>query len=118
MARVYWKGLSEDQLEDGRRLLNVEFEDKETGEILRWTPRWAHTLRLVDRAYEVEVSNEINSCYVPVLAAARHRFHERPKVSVEVSMSVGSEWKWCPDCDWHDFALCSCPVCTGLGVHD
>jgi hypothetical protein len=71
MGRIFWKGFSESRSPDGRRLLNVEFTEKETEEVYRWTPRWAQLLVTIQRASEVEAANQAGGRFENVLREAR-----------------------------------------------
>lgn len=117
MGRIFWKALTEKRLDDGRLLLDVEFEEKSTGDVHRWTPKWAHMLELTHRAYEVEVANETNSPYQPLLDAARNvRVEEQPRV--EETPVRGEPQRepyagFCVECDVHVVPVECCYFCDG-----
>ncbi len=115
MTRIFWKGLTENLLDDGRRLLDVEFEEKSTGEVYRWTPRWTHMLKLTQRAYEVEVANETESPYEPLLDSARN-IRVEPHPSVEEAPVLGEPQRepyaaFCVECDVHVVPVECCCFC-------
>ncbi len=71
MARLFWQGISEGTFPDGRRALNVLLRQKDTGDIHRWTPKWVEVAALAQGAHAVEVANEAESPYAPLLDGAR-----------------------------------------------
>lgn len=119
MARLYWRGLSEKR--DGRRrILHVEFREEGTGQVHWWRPRWDDMIDSIDRACEVEVTNQAGSPYESRLDAARRQLVDMVSDTANMEGPVTDPvvWVWCPDCDWHASSGCACPLCLGLDLHD
>lgn len=108
MGRIFWMGLSEDRLPDGRLLLNVDFKEKGNGKTYRWAPKWAEMLELTRRAYDVEVANETGSPYEPALRAARELYSAESAVAF--SPPDMNRQVFCYECGWHAAGVC-CDWC-------
>ena len=132
MARIFWKGFKCGHFPDGRIELLVELENRASGVVHWWTPRWSEVARLAQRAYEVEQYNETESGYEEMLGGARRTANAltRKKSSAKVGVGRGTDhrkWCWCPVGDlldmedelhrgqsidgWHMFPEDCCHVC-------
>ena len=116
MSRIFWKGLSENRLRDGRLLLNVEFEEEGIGQAFRWTPTWSHMLEWTRRAYAVEVANETGSPYEPALRGARDLYAAEESV-MEAPRPAQQDEQYCYECGWHIDGHCCLSCYLNPQIH-
>lgn len=146
MARVFWKGFRYRRFPDGRIEFLVEFEDRASGTVHRWTPRWSEVFQLSQRAGEVEHYNETESAYKGMLGRAlqtataltRKEELSRPEPrehsgNVVVGRDTDDGWCWCPASDlldmedeelhgmgidgWHSYPRDCCHYCRDNPYH-
>ena len=75
-GRVFFSRFTEDAQSDGRHLLNVELEDRDTGKTYRWCPPWHAIIELMGRAVAIEEANKARSLFTPLLKEARRMGHK------------------------------------------
>ena len=93
MERLFFKGFSESPLSDGRRLLNIELEDRERGEIYIWTPKWAeHVAELSKRALEIELANQEDGPYEETLTEAKETAVHVVVLRATVKLEQALQW--------------------------
>ncbi len=93
MTQIFWNGFDESLLEDGRRLLNAKFTDKETDKVYRWTPKWVNALELIQRAYQVEASNAAGGQYDRILREAKMVAEKAGRRPTFVPEDLGNHFK-------------------------
>lgn len=98
MARVFLKGFGYQRFPDGRIEFLMEFEDRTSGTVDWWTPRWSHIAQLTERAYQVEQYNETESAYEGMLGKALQTataLTRKENISREQSRNVIVDDGWC-----------------------